>query len=223
MVELHRDDLLVSLAGRLQRRLGFNVAVPVHPGHGSRRSQWPPYPDLDPLTNVAGMMRAVSEVLAVMQWVQPQSTAVVVSGVSMGSAVAALVSHFEMRVECRRAVHADLGPQRDDRASPRALGSVARWLPRALAVAGRLGIDLSDRCAVGRARAAAASSAHRRSVARPDGDARARRCVAVAMERPVLLVRQQSVGHIFSRRVQAVSERFLREVALNAPNQEVGN
>ncbi len=47
------------------------------------------------LANVAGMMRAVSEVRAVVRWLQPQSTAIAVSGVSMGSPVAALVSHLE--------------------------------------------------------------------------------------------------------------------------------
>jgi len=47
------------------------------------------------MANVAGMMRAVSEVRAVVRWLQPQSTAIAVSGVSMGSPVAALVSHLE--------------------------------------------------------------------------------------------------------------------------------
>lgn len=54
---------------------------------------------MDPLINVAGMMRAVSEVRAVVRWVRQQSTAVVVSGVSMGSPVAALVSHLERQVD----------------------------------------------------------------------------------------------------------------------------
>ncbi|HZU47062.1 MAG TPA: alpha/beta hydrolase, partial [Mycobacterium sp.] len=93
------DDLLMSRAGRIQRKLGINVAVPVQPGHGIRRRHWPPYPDIDPLTNVAGMMRSVSEIRAVVRWLQPQSTVVVVSGVSMGSPVAALVSHLEKRVD----------------------------------------------------------------------------------------------------------------------------
>ena len=50
---------------------------------------------MDPLANVAGMMRVVSEVRALVRWLRPQSTAVAVSGVSMGSPVAALVSHLE--------------------------------------------------------------------------------------------------------------------------------
>ena len=41
------------------------------------------------------MTRAVSEVRAVVRWLQPRSTAIAISGVSMGSPVAALVSHLE--------------------------------------------------------------------------------------------------------------------------------
>ncbi len=88
-------DLLFSRARRIRDELGFNIALPVQPGHGSRRTAWPPYPNMDPLTNVAGMVRAVSEVRALVRWLRPQSTVMAVSGVSMGSPVAALVSHFE--------------------------------------------------------------------------------------------------------------------------------
>ena len=88
-------DLLFSGARRIQSELGFNIALPVQPGHGVRREAWPAYPNMDPLANVAGMMRAVSEVRAVVRWLQPRSTAIAVSGVSMGSPVAALVSHLE--------------------------------------------------------------------------------------------------------------------------------
>jgi len=59
------EDLLLSRIGRIHQGLGFNVAMPVQPGHGCRRREWPAYPDVDPLGNVAGMMRAVSEVRAV--------------------------------------------------------------------------------------------------------------------------------------------------------------
>src|SRR6201997_4774985 len=93
------DDMLFSRIDRIHRGLGFNVALPVQPGHGPRRGQWPAYPDMDPLGNVAGMMRAVSEVRAVVRWVQPQATAVVVSGISMGTPVAALVSHLERDID----------------------------------------------------------------------------------------------------------------------------
>lgn len=88
-------DLLFSRARRVRDEFGFNIALPVQPGHGSRRNAWPPYPNMDPLTNVAGMMRVVSEVRALVRWLRPQSTVMAISGVSMGSPVAALVSHLE--------------------------------------------------------------------------------------------------------------------------------
>ena len=88
-------DLLFSRARRIQEELGFNIALPVQPGCGVRRNAWPAYPNMDPLANVAGMMRAVSEVRAVVRWVRSQAGAVAVSGVSMGSPVAGLVSHLE--------------------------------------------------------------------------------------------------------------------------------
>lgn len=91
----HPIDLLFSRARRIQEDLGFNIALPVQPGCGVRGNVWPPYPTMDPLANVAGMMRAVSEVRAVLRWVRPQAGAVVVAGVSMGSPVAGLVSHLE--------------------------------------------------------------------------------------------------------------------------------
>ena len=90
-------DLLVARVRRL-RELGFNVALPVQPGHGRRRGTRPEYPARDPLSNVAGMMRAVSEVRAVIGWLEPQASSIVVAGLSLGSAVAALVSHLDTRV-----------------------------------------------------------------------------------------------------------------------------
>ena len=93
------EDLLLTRIGRLHHKLGFNVALPVQPGHGCRRREWPAYPDMDPLGNVAGMMRVVSEVRAVVRWVRPQATAVVVAGISMGTPVAALVSQLEKQID----------------------------------------------------------------------------------------------------------------------------
>ena len=93
------EDLLLTRIGRIHHRLGFNVALPVQPGHGCRRREWPAYPDMDPLGNVAGMMRAVSEVRAVVNWARPQASAVVVAGISMGTPVAALVSHLQRDVD----------------------------------------------------------------------------------------------------------------------------
>ncbi|MFV9633656.1 alpha/beta hydrolase [Mycobacterium neumannii] len=88
-------DLVFSRARRLQERFGYNIALPVQPGCGVRRDRWPTYPNMDPLNNLAGMIRVVSEVRAVLCWLRPQASALVVSGVSMGSPVAGLVSHLE--------------------------------------------------------------------------------------------------------------------------------
>ncbi|OMC41350.1 esterase [Mycobacterium sp. GA-1841] len=91
-------DLLVARVRRLNA-LGFNVALPVQPGHGPRRQSWPEYPARDPLANVAGMMRAVSEVRALVGWLEPQASSITIAGLSLGSAVAALVSHLDSRVD----------------------------------------------------------------------------------------------------------------------------
>ncbi len=37
------EDLLLSRIGRIHHKLGFNVAMPVQPGHGCRRREWPAY------------------------------------------------------------------------------------------------------------------------------------------------------------------------------------
>jgi pimeloyl-ACP methyl ester carboxylesterase len=211
------DDLLVSRAGRIQRKLGFNVAVPVQPGHGSRRGQWPSYPGIDPLTNVAGMMRAVSEVRAVVQWLQPQSTTVVVSGVSMGSPVAALVSHLEKRVDAVALYTPILGLN----------AMIARHLARLGAP--RDGFrELLESPVVSALTSVIdpltvepAPPPHRRLIVGAWHD-------RMAMREPALTLQQRwrgqfywydgsHVGHVFSRRVQAVSERFLRGVV-----EEVG-
>ncbi len=92
------SDILVARVGRIHRELGFNVALPVQPGHGPRRDRWPAYPGTDPVANVAGMVRAVSEVRAVIEWIEPDSTTIAVSGLSLGSAVAALVAGLDDRV-----------------------------------------------------------------------------------------------------------------------------
>ena len=130
------EDLLLTRIGRIHHQLGFNVAMPVQPGHGCRRREWPAYPDMDPLGNVAGMMRAVSEVRAVVKWVRPQASAVVVCrdfdghpGGRVGVAPGA--GHRRGGV-----VHAHPRTQRDDRATPGPLGFVAQtnsgncWNPR---------------------------------------------------------------------------------------------
>ncbi|MGU3498586.1 alpha/beta fold hydrolase [Mycobacterium sp. C31M] len=91
-------DLMVARVRRLGA-LGFNVALPVQPGHGARRRSWPEYPARDPAANVAGTIRVVSEVRALIGWLAADSGPVVVSGLSLGSAVAALVAHLDSAVD----------------------------------------------------------------------------------------------------------------------------
>ncbi|BBY64759.1 alpha/beta hydrolase family protein [Mycolicibacterium helvum] len=93
------SDILVARVGRIHHKLGFNVALPVQPGHGPRRDRWPAYPGTDPVANVAGMVRAVSEVRAVLSWIEPDATTIALSGLSLGSAVAALVAGLDDRVD----------------------------------------------------------------------------------------------------------------------------
>jgi pimeloyl-ACP methyl ester carboxylesterase len=206
------EDLLLSRIGRIHHTLGFNVAMPVQPGHGCRRREWPAYPDMDPLGNVAGMMRAVSEVRAVVRWVQPQANAIVVSGISMGTPVAALVSHLEPHVDAVALYTPILGLN----------GMIARHLSRwgsardefrdllGSPVVAQL-TSVIDPLAVD-----PAPPPHRRLIVGAWHD-------RMAMREPTEALQQRwggqlywydgsHVGHIFSRRVQKVSERFLRAV-----------
>jgi pimeloyl-ACP methyl ester carboxylesterase len=212
------EDLLLSRIGRIHHRLGFNVAMPVQPGHGRRRREWPAYPDTDPLGNVAGMMRAVSEVRAVVRWAQPQATAVVVSGISMGTPVAALVSHLERQVDAVAlytpilglnamiARHlARRGPSRDG--FRELLGSPE--VSKLTSVIDPLRVDPGP-------------PPHRRLIVGAWHDRMAMREPAVALQErwggQLYWYDGGHVGHVFSRRVQGVTERFLNGVV-----QEVGS
>ncbi|MCV7121209.1 alpha/beta hydrolase [Mycobacterium nebraskense] len=171
------EDLLLSRIGRIHHQLGFNVALPVQPGHGCRRRELPAYPDMDPLGNVAGMMRAVSEIRAVVRWAQPQATAVVVAGISMGTPVAALGF-------------------RDLLASPE--------VAKLTSVIDPLRVD-------------PAPPPERRLIVGAWHDRMAMREPAVALQErwggELYWYDGSHVGHIFSRRVQRVTDRFLRTVA----------
>jgi pimeloyl-ACP methyl ester carboxylesterase len=203
------EDLVLSRIGRIHHGLGFNVALPVQPGHGCRRREWPAYPDMDPLGNVAGMMRAVSEVRAVVRWAQPQATTVVVAGISMGTPVAALVSHLERRVDAVALYTPILGLN----------AMIARHLGRwgssrdgyrellESSVVSRL-TSVIDPLAVD-----PAPPPQRRLIVGAWHD-------RMAMREPAVELQQRwggqlywydggHVGHVFSRRVQRVTERFL--------------
>lgn len=206
------EDLVLSRIGRIHHKLGFNVAMPVQPGHGCRRREWPAYPDMDPLGNVAGMMRSVSEVRAVVRWVQPQATAIVVSGISMGTPVAALVSHLERDIDAVGLYTPILGLN----------GMIARHLNRF--GQGRDGLpELLTSPVVSQLTSVIDPLA---VVPAPPPD---RRLIVgawhdrMAMREPTTALQERwngqlywydgsHVGHIFSRRVQRVTERFLREV-----------
>jgi pimeloyl-ACP methyl ester carboxylesterase len=206
------EDLVLSRIGRIHHKLGFNVAMPVQPGHGCRRREWPAYPDMDPLGNVAGMMRSVSEVRAVVRWVQPQATAIVVSGISMGTPVAALVSHLERDIDAVGLYTPILGLN----------GMIARHLNRF--GQGRDGLpELLTSPVVSQLTSVIDPL---KVVPAPPPD---RRLIVgawhdrMAMREPTTALQERwngqlywydgsHVGHIFSRRVQRVTERFLREV-----------
>lgn len=205
------SDLLVARVQRLHR-LGFNIALPVQPGHGVRRSAWPPYPGHDPLANIAGMMRAISEVRAVVRWVAPQATALTVAGVSLGSPVAALVSHLETGVDAV-AVYTPIAGLNSMIAH-----HLWRWGPAGLAVADALRSET----------AAALMSVVDLLETEPAAPPERRLIVAARHDRmaypePAVALHDRwagrlywhdggHAGHIFSRRVQAETERFLAQL-----------
>ncbi|OBF60952.1 esterase [Mycobacterium sp. 852002-50816_SCH5313054-b] len=206
------EDLLLSRIGRIHHGLGFNVAMPVQPGHGCRRGEWPAYPDTDPLGNVAGMMRAVSEVRAVVRWVQPQASAVVVAGISMGTPVAALVSHLERQVDAVALYTPILGLN----------AMIARHL-------GRFGQSRAGfRELLGSPEVSKLTSVIDPLRVEPAPPPQRRLIVGawhdrMAMREPAEALQERwggqlywydgsHVGHIFSRRVLKVTERFLGEV-----------
>ncbi|OBG76307.1 MULTISPECIES: PHB depolymerase family esterase [unclassified Mycobacterium] len=212
------EDLVLSRIGRIHRELGYNVAMPVQPGHGCRRREWPTYPDMDPLGNVAGMIRVVSEVRAVLRWVRPQANAVVVAGISMGTPVATLVSHLEDGVDAVALYTPILGLN----------AMIARHL-------GRWGSSRDEfRALLASPEVTALTSVidplavtpkpppHRRLIVGAWHDRMAMRGPALALQErwngQLYWYDGSHVGHVFSRRVQGVTRRFLREVADAAPD-----
>jgi pimeloyl-ACP methyl ester carboxylesterase len=208
------EDLVLSRIGRIHHGLGFNVALPVQPGHGCRRREWPAYPDMDPLGNVAGMMRAVSEVRAVVRWAQPQANTVVIAGISMGTPVAALVSHLERRVDAvalytpilglNEMIARHLGRWGSSRDGYRELLQSSE-VSRLTSVIDPLAVD-------------PVPPPQRRLIVGAWHDRMAMREPAVALQQrwggQLYWYDGSHVGHLFSRRVQRVTERFLTERAV---------
>ena len=207
------EDMLFSRIDRVHRRLGFNVAMPVQPGHGSRRRKLPRYPDMDPLGNVAGMMRAVSEVRAVVRWARPKATAVVVSGISMGSPVAALVSHLERQVDAVALYTPILG------LNSMIARHLARWGPSRNGFRELLGSPVVARLTsvIDPLAVDPAPPPERRLIVGAWHDRMAMREPAIALQErwggELYWYDGGHVGHVFARSVQRVSEQFLREVA----------
>ncbi len=207
------EDLLLSRIGHIHHTLGFNVAMPVQPGHGCRRREWPAYPDMDPLGNVAGMMRSVSEVRAVVRWAQPQASAVVVSGISMGTPVAALVSHLERQIDAVALYTPILG------LNAMIARHLSRWGSARDAFRELLGSPVVAQLTsvIDPLKADPAPPPQRRLIVGAWHDRMAMREPTDALQErwggQLYWYDGSHVGHIFSRRVQKVSERFLREVA----------
>ncbi len=205
-------DLLFSRARRIQSELGFNVALPVQPGHGVRRNAWPAYPNMDPLNNVAGMMRAVSEVRAVVRWLRPQASTIAVSGVSMGSPVAGLVSHLE-KVDGVAVYTPIFG------LNAMIAAHLGRWGPSVQDTIELLRSDTVTQVmsAVDYQSVEPSPPPDRRLIVGAWHDRMAMRDPALALHERwggQLYWHQGShVGHLFAGGVQAVSERFLRGVS----------
>src|SRR3984885_4477682 len=208
------EDLVLSRIGHIHHALGYNVAMPVQPGHGCRRREWPAYPDMDPLGNVAGMMRAVSEVRAVVRWVEPQANTVVVAGISMGTPVAALVSHLERQIAAvalytpilglNAMIARHLGRWGSSRDGFRELLQSSE-VSRLTSVIDPLAVD-------------PAPPPERRLIVGAWHDRMAMREPTTALQDrwggQLYWYDGSHVGHLFSRRVQGVTERFLTEVAV---------
>ena len=207
------SDILVARVGRIHHELGFNVALPVQPGHGPRRDRWPAYPGTDPVANVAGMVRAVSEVRAVIGWIEPDATAIALSGLSLGSAVAALVAGLDARVDAVALYTPILGLN----------GMIARHLHRwgstADIVRAAMGSDIvADLTSVIDPLALdPLPPADRRLIVGAWHDQMAYRQCALAMHErwsgELYWHDGGHVGHLFSGAVQARTEHFLRALA----------
>ena len=214
-------DLLFSRARRVRDELGYNIALPVQPGHGVRRAAWPQYPNMDPLTNVAGMIRVVSEVRALVRWLRPQSTAIAISGVSMGSPVAALVSHLE-DVDGVAVYTPILGLNA-------MIGHhIGRWGPSVDDTRELLQSDVVAELnsAVDHFAVEPTAPTERRLIVGAWHDRMAMRDPALALHQrwggQLFWHRGSHVGQLFARGVRAASERFLAEISSEAGHRSSG-
>ncbi|MGE2691972.1 alpha/beta hydrolase [Mycolicibacterium pulveris] len=205
-------DLVFSRARRLQERLGYNIALPVQPGCGVRRNRWPVYPNMDPLNNLAGMIRVVSEVRAVLRWLRPQASTVAVSGVSMGSPVAGLVSHLEP-VDAVAVYTPIFG------LNAMIAAHLGRWGPSVRDTIALLGSEPVERVmsVVDYQALEPTAPPERRLIVGARYDQMARREPAEQLHQrwggELYWHRGSHVGHLFARGVQDTSERFLASLS----------
>ena len=209
-------DFVVARVGWIRRELGFNVALPVQPGHGVRRKSWPTYPDTDPLANVAGMMRAVSEARAVIRWIDPQATVIALSGLSLGSGVAALVSGLEPAVDAVALYTPILG------LNAMIANHLHRWGDAADEVMALLGSDVVSELTsvIDPLAVEPIPPPERRLIVGARHDQMAMRAPAEALHEKwggqLYWHDGGHVGHVFAGGVKTVTERFLRSVASQA-------
>lgn len=93
-------DLPVFRAARLHHKHGFNVAFPVLPLHGARRTQllsrFAGFPSVDIMDDVHAAAQAAWDVRRLISWIRGQgATRVGVQGMSLGGYTTALVASLE--------------------------------------------------------------------------------------------------------------------------------
>ena len=97
-------DRMLFRAATLHRELGFNVAMPILPLHGSRRSVAKPrreVPTADAMDNVHGLAQAVWDIRCLLAWLRRQgATGLGLYGISLGGYVAALTAGLEQALDC---------------------------------------------------------------------------------------------------------------------------
>jgi hypothetical protein len=167
---------------------------------------------MDPLANVAGMMRVVSEVRSVVRWLRPQTDAIAVSGVSMGSPVAGLVSHLEP-VDAVAVYTPIFG------LNAMIAAHLGRWGPSVQDTIDLLASDVVARVAsvVDYQSVEPTAAPQRRLIVGAWHDQMARREPALTLHQrwggELFWHRGSHVGHLFAGGVQDASERFLRGVS----------
>jgi hypothetical protein len=153
-------------------------------------------------------MRVVSEVRAVVRWLRPQAAAIAVSGVSMGSPVAGLVSHLE-KVDAVAVYTPIFG------LNAMIAAHLGRWGPSVRETIELLRSETVTQVmsAVDYQSVEPTAPADRRLIVGAWHDRMAFREPALALHRrwggQLFWHDGGHAGHLFSRRVQAASEQFL--------------